>query len=181
MCANVEVKKVCQIAGAQASSGPKGPEPRHRFSPGGPQPAPAISRSQRGLYSFGDDNNAGTKSDNAGGRCMQRKWGGGAREWCSVDDVYGSPYTHGLPMKLAGLAVVRRALISAISWQYMIAMINTSLPAGARARVKRCAMGCYEPRPVWTSRTTYARRFPVTSTPCHVCHYSYYYIVYLLL
>ena len=138
MCANVEVKKVCQIAGAQASSGPKGPEPRHRFSPGGPQPAPAISRSQRGLYSFGDDNNAGTKSDNAGGRCMQRKWGGGAREWCSVDDVYGSPYTHGLPMKLAGLAVVRRALISAISWQYMIAMINTSLPAfpaGAHARV----------------------------------------------
>ena len=65
MCANVEVKKVCQIAGAQASSGPKGPEPRHRFSPGGPQPGPAISRSQRGLYSFGDNNNAGTKSDKA--------------------------------------------------------------------------------------------------------------------
>ena len=134
------VTVVSQIAGAQASSGPKGPEPRHRFSPGGPQPAPAISRSQRGLYSFGDNNNAGTKSDksHAGGRCMQRKWGGGAREWCSVDDVYGSPYTHGLPMKLAGLAVVRRALISAISWQYMIAMINTSLPAfpaGAHARV----------------------------------------------
>ena len=69
---------------------------------------------------------------------MQRKgWGGevAPREWCSVDDVYRSPYTHGLPMKLAGLAVVRRALIS---WQYMIAMINTSLPAfpaGAHARV----------------------------------------------
>jgi len=71
---------------------------------------------------------------------MQRKWGGGAREWCSVDDVYGSPYTHGLPMKLAGLAVVRRALIS---WQYMIAMINTSLPAfpaGAHARVYALAI-----------------------------------------